>query len=499
MPDALNSYDSVAYPGHANAETHPDNLATIARLHGLTTPDVATCRVLELGCSRGNNLIPMAYAMPGAQFFGVDLAREPIAYGQQKIEELGLSNIHLRQADLMELDETIGSFDYIIAHGVYAWVPEPVRDGLLAQCKRLLSPNGVVFLSYNTLPGGHLRRMIREMMLFQAGGVCENEQAANRALDYVQFISECLPEDDLYRPIIERQIRQMRKKGANTLFHDELEPAYQPISFVDFVSHAARHGLQYLGESTVPPPTDPCYNPEVTAKLRIVAGGDPIATEQSLDYLRMRMYRETLLCHSTCDITHDLSLPALNSLRISSRVHAEEPAATGERTYTLPDGKSIESRHPAVIAILDALIAAWPRSVSMADLEAKLMASGLPIDADLFPQILRLFSARIVQLRTWQAPVAASMGPTPRISAWVRSSLSEPYGAASLLHLDVLVNDPVLRDLVLLLDGSRDRDRLLESLSALHPEIPKFDLEAGLDSALALLLREGCCVDATLT
>src|SRR5271163_1805127 len=165
MPTEQDAYDRVAYPCFAYPDTHPDRLAVMAMLHGLEPAPVERCRVLEIGCNEAANLIPMAYAIPGSEFVGFDLAGLPIARGQERIRELGLSNIHIFQADLVDVDERLGQFDYIIAHGIYAWVPEPVRDRLLALCHALLAPEGVAFVSYNALPGGHVRNLVREILL----------------------------------------------------------------------------------------------------------------------------------------------------------------------------------------------------------------------------------------------------------------------------------------------------------------------------------------------
>ena len=92
-------YDRVPYPGLPFAQTHPDRLATLAILFGLAPAPVTGCRVLELGCGDGGNLIPMAFEQPGSEFLGIDLARSGIEQGRRAIESLGLPNIRLEQAD----------------------------------------------------------------------------------------------------------------------------------------------------------------------------------------------------------------------------------------------------------------------------------------------------------------------------------------------------------------------------------------------------------------
>ena len=71
---ATNAYDVMAYPSGVFATTHPDHLATIARLHGLNPPPPETARVLEIGGGDGMNLIAMAAAYPDARFRSFDLA-----------------------------------------------------------------------------------------------------------------------------------------------------------------------------------------------------------------------------------------------------------------------------------------------------------------------------------------------------------------------------------------------------------------------------------------
>src|SRR6478752_5451128 len=110
---------------------------------------VPSCRVLELGCGDGGNLIPMAYFLPSSRFLGVDLAKTAIDEGHRAIAGLNLGNIDLQCRDFGTLDRNAGEFDYIVAHGLYSWIPPDVRDRLMALCRELLAPQGIVHISYN--------------------------------------------------------------------------------------------------------------------------------------------------------------------------------------------------------------------------------------------------------------------------------------------------------------------------------------------------------------
>ena len=153
--DAINitAYDEVDYPSHVYPQTHPDRLATIAMLLGMNPVPVEACRVLEMGCGAGGNIIPMAFDLPESSFVGIDLAGSAIAQGRELIAALGLKNISLQQLDVMAFPSELGQFDYIIAHGLFSWVPEMVRDRILAICRAHLAAQGVAYISYNTYPG----------------------------------------------------------------------------------------------------------------------------------------------------------------------------------------------------------------------------------------------------------------------------------------------------------------------------------------------------------
>ena len=100
--EAPTAYDTVSYPGSPFSQTHPDRLATIAALYGLPAAPPERCRVLELGCGNGGNLIPMAYVLPGSTFLGLDAAGSAVAQGREQIAALGLTNVTLLHVDLLD-------------------------------------------------------------------------------------------------------------------------------------------------------------------------------------------------------------------------------------------------------------------------------------------------------------------------------------------------------------------------------------------------------------
>ncbi len=491
MQTEQNLHDTFAYPGFPYPETHPDRLAAMAILHGLTPAPVEQCRVLEIACNEGGNLIPMAYAIPMSKFVGFDLARLRIERGQERIRDLGLTNVRIFESDLLDAGSELGQFDYIIAHGLYAWVPEPVRERMMALCGELLAPNGIVFVSYNALPGGHLRKMLREMMLYHVKGIEEPHKRVSESIAFLHFLLESRPEDDAYRLLIQKQLEQMEMRRPELTFHDWLTEAYHPVLFSEFAEHARRHGMQYLSEALLPPMTDPWYRSEIRSAVEGAAGGDILKQEQVLDFMRGRMFRQTLLCRAERVVRRDFPAEHLRGLLLASQATSAPGETPGTKVFTLPTGVRMESNHAGAIALLGELEAKWPRALSLEDLEPQLASAGFLLDEEGVTLLMRLVVARFVEIHAWRPPVAGEISRHPRASACMRLEARTRAFATTLLHGTLRLDDPVLVSLLKLLDGTRDRRALLDAIKGEFPAMSQEELEAGIEPTLRRLHHAG--------
>ena len=158
--------------------------------------DIHHARILELGCADGSNLIPMASQFPDATFVGVERAARQIEVGQQIAKDLKLTNITLHHKNILEIDPQFGTFDYIIAHGVYSWVSDDVQEKLLSICKDHLGPQGVAYVSYNTYPGWRMRGMLRDMMMYHTAQFSEPQAKVQQARALIQFLAESVPTEN---------------------------------------------------------------------------------------------------------------------------------------------------------------------------------------------------------------------------------------------------------------------------------------------------------------
>ncbi|MEK7403942.1 MAG: class I SAM-dependent methyltransferase [Acidobacteriota bacterium] len=479
-------YEEIAYPGAAYPETHPDRLATVAVLSGMRPAPPERCRVLELGCGDGGNLIPIAFGLPESRSTGVDLCGSSIRKGRAMAAALGLGNIALHELDLREISPSFGQFDYIIAHGLYSWAPAVVREKVLAIAAANLAPQGVAYVSYNTYPGGHLRRMVREMMLFHIGGLPEPQQQVEQARALLRMLADARAPGEAYREFLSSEVDRLCGGVPAILYHDELAPVYQPCYFHEFIAQAGRHGLEYLAEANftdlrIPP------LPAAASELLDRLGDDFVRKEQYLDFFRCRCFRRTLLCHREVALDREIKPERLRELAVASplRPVAAEPdlSAGAVQEFRGPTGLSATTAHPLTKAALWELGRVWPEALPFPELLERLAVP----DAALSEMLLQACAAGPVELHVSPPRLAARAGERPVSSPLARLQAREQDVVTTLRHTMVRLEGERERQLLLLLDGSRDRAALLNELAA---PVPPEQLEEN----LAKLARLGLLV-----
>lgn len=475
MTTATNSYDEMPYDSHPYAQTHPARLAVVAKLFGLDPPAVETGRVLELGAAAGGNLVPMAEALPNARFVGLDLSARQVADGQKLVAAVGLTNVDLRHASITDVDASYGEFDYVICHGVFSWVPAEVREKVFAICADHLAPNGVAYVSYNTYPGWHMRGMIRDMMRYHAGRFRTPKEQVGQARALLDFLASSTKQEGAYPALLKSELENIKNQADHYLYHEHLEQVNDPLYFHQFVEMAGRHGLRYLAEARVGTMVTGNFGPEVEQALRRLAS-DQIMTEQYMDFVRNRMFRETLLVRQQAVPNWTINPASLNGLHVASSgkpvgpdpvdVRSEAPAQ-----YKTRSGMTLSTGRPILKAAMEVLGRRWPETIPFADLTETargLLGGAGDRAADAQGLALGLantyISSDLVEL--YAAPVAFARTPGDRPTALGHARERVAAGGnavANRRHELVKLTDLDLR-LVPLLDGTRTRPELLDKL-----------------------------------
>jgi SAM-dependent methyltransferase len=488
--------------------------------------------VLELGCGDGGNALSMAQTLPDAQVLGVDASPGAIERGTTLARAAGLANVELRCATFEQLGDGAGKpagkdpgdpygkgqvqslgkgpveslrndsaeFDYIVAHGVYSWVPPQARGALLDCVKRCLAPEGIAFVSYNAYPGSYLRDMARDMLRYHVQGVSDPGERLASAQELMRTIVE-IEQPSPFARVLREQMERMLGYSDALLFHDDLAEVSTPFYFHEFVEHVSARGLQFLSEADLFE-SQMRDVPESAGHLMASLPEDAVVREQYMDFFKNRMFRQTLICHDRTPIDRALDEAAVEGLWISSRARpqedvgreGEEGRARGEtqpiahgpepeedpeaRTFLTPEGSSMTTSEPLVQAAMGALGDAWPRSLAFPTLLARAReaagpeAPREPVAARLRGVLLQAYLARIVMLAGCVPPVSGEVGERPTVSPLARAqSAAGLLACSSLLHANIRLDGELEAGALRLLDGTRTLAEVAVELGAAPEQI----------------------------
>lgn len=311
-------YSELGYKSMPFPYTTPATLEAYAALVGISAPNPKTARVLELGATYGGNIISQALFNPDATFVGIELSQEQVEKGNEVIANAGLTNVSLIQSDIASIGSEIGTFDYIITHGVYSWVDDGVKEALLRLINEHLAEDGIAYVSYNTYPGWHTMEEVRQLMMFSNRDKTQfnhKEKVLHGKTIGSIVGSQILKYDNLK----ERNskflgaLRSVMQKDEYYVGHDHLEPNNDPVYFYQFNDHLGAHNLAYLCDADLTLSMVRSFDADIADTLDKLAPNDHVAQEQYLDFMLDTTFRKSIICKAKHaeSVTYDMGTPEL--------------------------------------------------------------------------------------------------------------------------------------------------------------------------------------------
>jgi methyltransferase-like protein/SAM-dependent methyltransferase len=475
MPNATatTTYDLLPYPPLSFPETHLARLAAIGRIFGLNSADPARARVLDLGCGSGINLVAQAQLFPEAEFIGIDASSRQIETGREAAAAAGTDRVRLICGDVSKISDDIGSFDYIITHGIFSWVPEDVKDAILRVSSRNLRPEGISYVSYNCLPGWRMRGALRDMMLMHTAGIKDPAGKVAQAKALIRFLSESCGETTAYGAYLRQELGMLSSADDSYIAHEFLDDENDALYFTDFLGKAGKHGLSYLGDADVSLMVTANLPPRAAETLTSL-NLDLFSTEQYMDFVRNRTFRSTLLCHDDRELSRTIDPARIDSLQVGSFVALAEPARPGKPAlFTGAGGVRLSVPDPAHAYVFERVAALGPEPRPVARFLDEIVAesAGKIPRQDAASQ--RAFAARVLLQGYLRRILDLTVGPLlqrnsnnthPETLPLARWQAKNNHRISS-QRLVMFNPDALVRKFIVCCDGTRDRSALIEALT----------------------------------
>jgi SAM-dependent methyltransferase len=247
-------------PGYYKQQS-PAQLA-IACIMGGMACDVLdrfeTLSYIELGCGQGYGAMVLAASNPGWRVTAVDFNPAHIAAARSAAAEAGLDNITFLEADLATLAEdpsfaSIPEADVISLHGVWSWVPVPVREGILRVLAGKLRPGGLAHVSYNALPGWQavlgMQRLVREAGIRMAG---RSDRQAMAGMAVVEALNEAGAKHLRQSAFVQALIDRLKHSPIEYVAHEYMNETWSPCFHADVVAAMRGAKLDWVASASLP-------------------------------------------------------------------------------------------------------------------------------------------------------------------------------------------------------------------------------------------------------
>jgi len=413
----------------------------------------------------------MGASLPDSQFRGFDLSPVQIEMAKKLARDVGVDNVQFDVGDILDIAD-LGTFDFVIAHGVYSWVPPVVRDALLALVQRCLAPHGVGFISYNTFPGWGTRAPVRDLMQFAGRTHSEPADVIASGRSVLTLAARLAPQGP-HRDMLRQHEKLLADLPDGYVFHDFLSHINEPVWFTDFAEHLAAHNLSFLSEATFSDVMGADLHPDASPIIQGMP--DRLRREQYKDFLKNRGFRSSLVVHAQAEPDYRPTVERIAPLRVNSLVEAVDELDLTEGVevdFKDRDGRMFGTSRALLKAALLELNLARPRNMPVEEVivrsRARLGRGADTRSADraaLLKNLFYLYTKKLCDLQQRTFMVASELTDRPRASVLARIAIEQDaFYIANGRHESVVLGGRFERALLQLLDGERDRDQLVDAL-----------------------------------
>ena len=260
----------------------PSHLAVVCAMAGIAWQPRERMHIADLGCGRGYTVNLLAASNPDWTVLGLDHNPVHVAEGMQTAAQAGLGNALFHEADLALMSEAeldlIPPLDVVMLHGVWSWVSDTVREGVVRLLTRRLKPGGLVYIGYNSLPGAGVDLALQRLLRHLAGPIsAEPGSAAAAASLAMERLRGMAPALKLHpSAMLTRLLADPPRLEPAFVAHEFLTEHWRPVFHEDLCAALRPAKLEFVGSSNLFEAMPPlyCQGAEL-AILEALPAGDP--------------------------------------------------------------------------------------------------------------------------------------------------------------------------------------------------------------------------------
>lgn len=454
-------YDLLPFESYPSPERYPDRLWWMARLRGVSAVSPSHASLLEVGCATGTHLLAIAEQYLHMRVVGVDPSTAQINKAQADAIAVGRSDVTFFSEKLEALRDSLGTFDYIICHGVYSWIPHSEREVLLESLAHHLSENGVLYLSHNVLPGCNARSSIWKMIRAVDNSADDVHVRIERARDLLKLSEDRVV--DAHRPYgmqLRDEISRNIARSDSFILHELLTPSADAEWLSETIEALRKNHLFYLGDA----------HPQKNHALHAERENLPLPENESVDVSEVAaQYFDILYPTSfrgslfTPMPKKELRPPTADVLR---ECFVSSPLVAGEVNDSIltslqmmpfygPSEEVVEVKAPALKRVLFELSQLWPRAEALSSLfeRASQISHVSPTEEGyLLHELLKLYFRNLLEVHSDKLPIASEVSDCPVVPPFRRLRACEEWTIT--LRGELYKTDALDRILIPLLDGS---------------------------------------------
>ena len=278
----------------------------------------------DLGCGNGVSAVAFAQMFPSGTFTGVDFNDQHIEAASALAAGAKLTNASFVRADFNALEPLdLGPFDFVVLHGVWSWVDPEARNAIREFLAKKVKPGGIVYVSYDTMPGWAALAPIRDLMLQHTRHLVTNpETKAQAGLDFLRYLRDRKAGFFVDNPPLSAFLDEIAGQDIRYVAHEFFGAAVKPYYFQQVSTEMRSAALHFAGSAM---PYMNFIDLAVPQEFRelLQKSASRLDFEQNGDYIRNQRFRKDVYVRGEASLDERAQTQILNGIPFGTTCDAD--------------------------------------------------------------------------------------------------------------------------------------------------------------------------------